>query len=409
MILVQNHLRLLSGNKIWCIIFTCFCLAACSPRTRTGKSPQNPATDIPQAKKEDKKFTEAGIALLVPLNLNSVKAKTGTKADLEQSAMSLDFYQGFKMGIDSAAAHGMNYKLTVLDTREDTRHINYLINSDQLNGNNLIVGPVFPNEIKAVAGYSIANNIPVVSPLAASQPDEFNNPNLISLVNNIDLHAEKIGRFISKNYDPSKVEVVLISTKKPADEQLGAPLRTYFTTDRGNLFHFTEYSSVYSLETKMVPGKKYLILLSSADRAFVVATMDKMAKMKVSGKQMELFGHPNWSKQNYSTEKLQSLKTKITSSYFVDYKNQDVIRFVRQYRKLNHFEPTEFAFKGFDTGYYFGLLFSVYGSSYLKQLTRTDHKGLQNSFHFIRDEKLGYINTSLFLLEYKNFALTPVQ
>ncbi|SDM08312.1 hypothetical protein [Pedobacter antarcticus] len=409
MILVQNHLRLLSGNKLWCLIFACFCLSACSPRVRTGKSPKKPAKETTQDKKEEKKFTEAGITLMMPLKLNTVKATTGTKADLEQSAMSLDFYQGFKMGIDSAAAKGMNFKLTVLDTRDDDKHLGYLIGSDQLKGSNLIVGPVFPDGLKYMTDYSIKNDLPVVSPLAATQPAEFNNPNLISLVNNIDLHAEKIGQFINKNYEPSRTEVVLISTKKPADELLAVPIRNYFTEGRGNLFHFTEYSSVFSMESQMVKGKKYLVLVTSADRAFVVATIDKLAKMKLNGSQLELFGHPNWSKQNYNTEKLQALKTRITTSYYVDYKSQDVIRFVRNYRRLNHFEPGEFAFKGFDTGYYFGLLFASHGSSYLKYLTKTSYKGLQNSFQFIKDEKLGYINTSLFLLEFKNYALTPVE
>ncbi|WP_316780038.1 amino acid ABC transporter substrate-binding protein [Pedobacter antarcticus] len=409
MILVQNHLRLLSGNKLWCLIFACFCLSACSPRIRTGKSPKKPAKETTQDKKEEKKFTEAGITLMMPLKLNTVKATTGTKADLEQSAMSLDFYQGFKMGIDSAAAKGMNFKLTVLDTRDDDKHLGYLIGSDQLKGSNLIVGPVFPDGLKYMSAYSIQNDLPMVSPLAASQPAEFNNPNLISLVNNIDLHAEKIGQFISKNYEPSRTEVVLISTKKPADELLAVPFRSYFTEGRGNLFHFSEYSSVFSMESQMVAGKKYLVLVTSADRAFVVATIDKLAKMKLNGSQLELFGHPNWSKQNYNTEKLQSLKTRITTSYYVDYKNQDVIRFIRNYRRLNQLEPGEFAFKGFDTGYYFGMLFAAHGSSYLKYLTKTNYKGLQNSFHFIKDEKLGYINTSLFLLEFKNYALTPVE
>lgn len=409
MILVQNHLRLLSGNKLWCLIFACFCLSACSPRIRTGKSPKKPAKETTQDKKEEKKFTEAGITLMMPLKLNTVKATTGTKADLEQSAMSLDFYQGFKMGIDSAAAKGMNFKLTVLDTRDDDKHLGYLIGSDQLKGSNLVVGPVFPDGLKYMSAYSIQNDLPMVSPLGASQPAEFNNPNLISLVNNIDLHAEKIGQFISKNYEPSRTEVVLISTKKPADELLAVPFRSYFTEGRGNLFHFSEYSSVFSMESQMVAGKKYLVLVTSADRAFVVATIDKLAKMKLNGSQLELFGHPNWSKQNYNTEKLQSLKTRITTSYYVDYKNQDVIRFVRNYRRLNQLEPGEFAFKGFDTGYYFGMLFASHGSSYLKYLTKTNYKGLQNSFHFIKDEKLGYINTSLFLLEFKNYALTPVE
>lgn len=411
MILVQNHLQRLSGNRFWCLLFICFCLAACSPKTRTNKSPKKEIGNKEDKKgaASEKKFTEANISLLIPLNLNSARIKAGNKAELEKSAMAIDFYQGFKMGIDSAAAAGMNFKVKVLDTRDNNVQITSLLKSGQLAGTNLIIGPVFPDGVKFITNYSIANNIPVVSPLAATHPDEFNNPNLISIVNNIDLHADKIGDYIRREYDPGKAIVVLINPKKSADEVLGNPLRDYFQKGRGSRYIFQEYASVFAMETKMVPGKQYAVLISSADRAFVVGSIDKLAKMKTAGSNIELFGHPNWGKQNYNIEKLQLLRTKITTSYFVDYKSRDVINFVRKYRQLNKFEPAEYSFKGFDVGFFFGKLFAEHGAGYLKHLTQEYYDGLENSFRFIKDDKLGYINTSLFLLEYKNFALNPIE
>ena len=411
MILAQNHLQRLSGNRFWCIIFICFVLGACSPKTRTNKTPKKDNDKQGSiGGKSEKKFTQANIALLVPLNLTASKVTSGSKAELEKSAMALDFYQGFKMGIDSAAATtGFNFRLKVLDTKDNNVQITSLIKSGQLSGSELIVGPVFPDGVKFITNYSIANKVPVVSPLAATHPNEFNNPNLISMVNNIDLHAKKIGDFILRDYDPKKTVVVLISTKSSADEVLGAPLRTYFQDSKAQAYTFQEYASVFALEKNMVAGKQYVVLLTSSDRQFVINTLDKLAKMKTAGAQLELFGHPNWLKQNYNTDKLQLLNTKITSSYRVDYKSQAVTSFVKKYRRLNNLEPDEYAFKGFDTGLYFGKLFAEHGADYLKYLTQEKYKGLQNSYHFVKDEKLGYINTSLILLEYKNYALNPVE
>ena len=411
MILVQNHLRQLSGNKIGYLIFICFCLAACSPKVGTNKLPTT-ATEkkVEQpAAKPDKKFTEANIALLIPFNLNKAKIKTANKAEMEKSAMAIDFYQGFTLGIDSAAASGMNFHVNVLDTRDNTIQITSLIKSGQLHSSHLIVGPVFPDGIKFITNFSIANNIPVVSPLAATNPDEFSNPNLISITNNIRLHAAKMGEYIVKSYDPAKTVVVLISTKKPDDELLGAPLRTYFQQGKGNRFAFEEYSSVFSMEMKMVPGKHYLVLLSSSDRKFVMPTLDKLVKMKNNSSQLMLFGHPNWIKQEYNTDKLQALNTKVTSSYTIDYKSQPVIAFIRKYRKAYNFEPGEYAFKGFDIGFYFGKMLAEHGAGYVKHLRQEKYKGLHNSFEFIKDDQAGYLNTSLSLLEYKNYALNPVE
>lgn len=408
MISVQNHPLQLSGNKIWSLLFICYCLSACSARTITGKSPKKTtATQTEKSgEKAEKRFTEANIALLLPFNLpEKQNLKSLSQAGIEKHAMALDYYQGFKMGLDSAAATGLNFHVNVVDTRDNAAQISDLIRSGRLQGNHLIVGPVFPEGIKFMTNYSIAAHVPVVSPLAASHPDEFNNPNLISIVNNIDLHAGKYGDFIRRKYDREKTVVVLINPKKSNDEIMGSPIRNYFQTGNGASFTFQEYSSVYTMETKLIPGKQYVVLISSADRQFVVATIDKLVKMKKTGLPVDLFGHPNWIKQNYNTDKLQLLNTRITSSYHVDYKSAEVINFIRNYRKLNQFEPSEYAFKGFDTGYYFGKLFARYGSAYLKHLSSEKYKGLQNSFSFVKDERLGYINTSLFLLEYKNYEL----
>lgn len=411
MILAQNHLQPLSGNRYWCLIFICFVLGACSPKTRTNKSAEKDKgkKENELAGKSEKKFTQASIALLVPFNLSTAKVKSGSKAELEKSAMALDFYQGFKMGIDSASSTGFNFRLKVLDTKDNNPHITSLLKSGELSGSDLIVGPVFPDGIKFVTNYSIANKVPVVSPLAATHPDEFNNPNLISMVNNITIHAKKIGDFIVRDYNPKTTVVVLISTKSAGDEILASPLRSYFQQAKASGYTFQEYSSVFTMETNLVAGKQYVVLLASSERQFVVASIDKLVKMKNSGLQLDLFGHPNWSKQNYTVEKLQQLNTRITSSYRVDYKSPAVISFVRKYRQLTGLEPSEYAFKGFDTGFYFGRLFAVHGADYLKYITQDRYKGLQNTFLFVKDDKLGYINTSLQLLEYKNYALNPVE
>jgi len=408
MTLVQNHQLPLSGNKYWLICMVGILLSACSPKIKpVTKKPEVPK-EVKVPEKTVSRFSEANIALLVPFRLNEIKLKTAVKADVEKAAMAIDFYQGFKLGVDSAAAvAGQNFKLKVFDTRDSNTQIEGIIENGGLIGTNLIVGPVYPDGLKYMTNYSVTKGIPVVNPLAASQPAEFNNPNLISIVNNIDLHARKIGDYVTRTYNPATTVVVLINPKSASDEVMGAPLRQYFSAKPN--FQFQEYGSVFTLETKLQKGKKYVILLSSSDRKFVVPTLDKLMKMKRVGLDEVLFGHPDWVKQNYNTDQLQALNTYVTSSYKVDYTRSEVNVFIKQYRALFNFEPGEYAFKGFDIGFYFGKLLAQHGQSYLKHLTKDKYKGLHNTFSFVHDNALGYINTSLMLLHYKNFALNVVE
>lgn len=409
MISVQNHPLQLSGNKYWLILCIAFLFSACSPKIRKSTNKKNEGQGKEkEVEKPATRFTQANISLLIPFRLNEINLKTATKAEVDKAAMAIDFYQGFKLGIDSAASLGLNFKVNVYDTRDSNAQIDALVSRGTLTYSNLLVGPIFPQGIKQITPYSIAKNIPVISPLAATHPSDFNNPNLISVVNNIDLHAAKIVNYVAKTYDPENTIVVMINPKSTSDEVVAAPLRQYFKANK-KAFLLQEYPSVFSMETKMQKGKTYVVIVTSADRKFVVPTLDKLVKIKNKGYDLNLFGHPDWIKQNYNVDRLQALNTSITSSYHVNYHSPEVVQFIRKYRAAFKFEPSEYSFKGFDIGFYFGKLFAEHGDNYLKYLTKEKYEGLHNSFDFYHDDQLGYINTSLMLLRYKNFAINIVE
>lgn len=412
MILALNHLQRLSGNKISFVFGLALLLASCSPKIKPelAKKP-GPTGNEPVEKKSAPKerFTEATISLLMPFRLNEVPQRSATKAQIEKAALAIDFYQGFKLGLDSAASSGLNFKLNVFDTQDNTAQLDHLFRSGALLHSNLVVGPAFPDGLKYMRGYSIANRIPVVSPLAASHPQEFNNPNLISVVNNIDLHAQKIGDYISRSYNRENSVLVLINPKGEAEEAFAAPIRKYFATAKNNKFVLEEYASVFALERRLVKGKKYIVILSSYKKQFVTESIDKLLKLQKLGMNVDLYGHPNWTKQSYSADKLQRLHTVVSSSYFVNYKSADVISFIKKYRHAYNFEPGEYAFKGFDVGYFFGMELAAHGKQFFTKLTGEKYVGLQNSFSFVYDANTGYINTSLMLLKYKNYALNVIE
>ncbi|MDN3586775.1 amino acid ABC transporter substrate-binding protein [Pedobacter aquatilis] len=400
--------------RYWFLVFFIVAFSACSPKIRTAKTETEKKTEQEKTpdKKTVKKISTANISLLVPFNLDNVKLKSMSKADVEKYAMPIDFYQGFKMGVDSIASSGINFNLGVYDTQDDNTHIGSIFKNEQFRKSNLVIGPVFPDGLKYITNYAKLNNVNIVSPLAASQPSDFNNPNLISIVNNIDLHARKIAAYISKNANPANTIVVIINTKKTEDEAFASPIREYLKSQLNGKLIVQEYASAFAFETKMIKGKQYALVVASSDRAFVLPTIEKLYKLKnlpTGGYAINLFGHPLWSKQNYPTDKLQNMNTIISSSYKIDYKSSNVINFIKRYRAKYGFEPGEYAFKGFDIGYYFSKLLSNYGEDYLEYLTKEKYKGLHNNFSFIHDAQYGYINTSLMLLRYKNFALDVVE
>jgi hypothetical protein len=385
-------------------------LFSCSPKVvTTNPVKTNPVE--PKVEKPVKRFTEANISLLIPFKLNQVNLETATKAQLEKSDMAIDFYQGVLLGMDSAASLGLNFKINVFDTRDDNGQLASVLKKDPLKTSNLIIGPVFPEGIKYITNFAITNDVAIVSPLAASKPSDFNNPKLISVVNNIDQHGYKIADYIADHYQSTNSIVVLINPKKTADEQFALPIRNRFKQKHPS-FIVQEFTSAYAFETRMIKEKQYVVIVCSSDVPFVAPSIEKLFKLKnlkTGGYDIDLIGHPNWAKQNYSIEQLQDLKTIVSTSYRIDYKSPSVISFIKKYRAKYSFEPSEYSFKGFDIGFYFAKLIAKHGPNYLDYLTKEKYKGLHNSFEFEFNPKYGYFNTELMLLQYKNLTLTIVE
>lgn len=412
MILVLNRQQLLSGNKLFFFFVFLSVFAACTPKVIRPVVKKVPPTQKPAIVEKPKaKFTQGNISVFVPFRLNQFNLKTVTKAQMAKADMPIDFYQGLMLGIDSAAKTGLNFKVNIFDSRDDNSQMNGLMKREAVKTSNLLIGPVFPDGIKYMTGFSEANKLPLISPLAASKPSDFNNPYLISVVNSIDEHGSSIADFIAKKFKAEETIVVLINTKKSSDEQFAAPIRSRFIQEHPN-FLVQEFTSTYVFETKMVKGKKYAVVLCSDDAPFVSPSLTKLYRLKNltnDSYDIQLFGHPNWAKQTYNIDQLQNLNTILTSSYHIDYKSRMVINFIKHYRTKYEFEPTEYSFKGFDIGFYFGKLLAKHGTEYVDFVVKERYKGLHNDFDFGYDAEYGFYNKHLRMLQYKNSTLLVVE
>ena len=413
MILVPNHRRLLSGNKFLAIVLLVFFLAGCSKKTvPVATVPQKPEKEKPGKPEPVKKEIKAthSIALLLPFYLNTINPQTAERKDINKAVLAIDYYQGFKLALDSLSARGDNFKLSVWDSREQEVQLINLARAKSVQVNDLIVGPLFPESIKTFNEFYTPENKLQVSPLAASTPNQNTNPGLVTINSTIDQHGWKIADYINRNYKPSAVNLVLINTRKSDDEKFAAPIRKYLKSLSKNGFVINERPNSISLETALSSTKTNLIILTSDEKAFVLPTVDRLYKLSQAGMKIDLFGHPNWIKAQFlDVEKMQALNTKITASYFIDYKSAQVKSFTTRYRREYGLDPSEFAFQGFDTGYYFGKLLSDYGDEYASHITIEEYQGLHNKFHFKKDEKSGFTNTEVMMLKYSGFELQLIK
>ena len=102
-----------------------------------------------------KQSDRAEVALMLPL---------GTKEQPSQNY--LDFYRGFLIGLDSVRMAGYSVNLSLYNTAHDYNRVAEIISSGALDRADLVVGPVYEDELRPVATALREKGTPIVSPLA---------------------------------------------------------------------------------------------------------------------------------------------------------------------------------------------------------------------------------------------------
>ncbi len=122
----------------------------------------------------------AKVALMLPLSNNGIPAVNYA-----------DFYQGFMLGLDDIRKEGYSVNLRLYNTAHDHLRINSLLDSGELENTDLIIGPVYEDELMQVVKFAERKAVPVVSPLAAV--DSLSSSVLFQMSPDMDAKFDKVG------------------------------------------------------------------------------------------------------------------------------------------------------------------------------------------------------------------------
>jgi len=296
-----------------------------------------------------------------------------------------------------------------VDTRDNVAQTSTLARNSDVQSADLIVGPIFPKEISAFAsaanlGYSLQ-----VSPLAASAPSVFNIGNLVSLVAPIDQHAEGLADYLTSKVR-SRDRIIIYNSEDSESVKFLVPLTKRLNEIGKGKIDLVEINNLEDLDSRMTSDGKNYFITALLNKFAVDGMLVKLTDVRNNfGYDIQLIGHPNWAKSSFQSTNLRDLNTIITTSYHVDPSNSKVRSFQQQYNREFKIDPSEFAYKGYDTGYFFGSLLTKYGPDYAKSLLDESYKGLQTSYTFNYNPKWGYVNTFIQILQFDGYQYQPIK
>jgi hypothetical protein len=136
------------------------------------------------------------VAVLFPFMLEDINPNNLRRSN----QFILDIYDGIKIGINSLREKGIVVNLYAFDTKKDAFTTQELIESGELDGMDLLIGPLYPETVKLVSDFSLKKRINMFNPLSSNSDLIENNPFCFLLKPTYENMAYAAADFIKKNH-----------------------------------------------------------------------------------------------------------------------------------------------------------------------------------------------------------------
>ncbi|WP_281240285.1 PBP1 and LysM peptidoglycan-binding domain-containing protein [Flavobacterium praedii] len=339
------------------------------------------------------------LVLLLPFNIGRSSSDTISSMVNRLNSdkflnMTLDFYSGAMMAIDSAKQIGVNLDVKIFDSNEikSTSNVVSIYNNNNLADVDAVVGPFYQSNVEKAASLFTPNNVPVISPLSKDIGNPM--PNLYqSIVQSAVLKTAMFEYMKSKEGNmiaviDKKKETIRKYILENQKEVKIAPL-----TASGGL-------DVESFKRLMVKGKMNYVILETANTGMIKYTMNAMLSVRNTFQVQLVILEPNETldTDEISFENLTKLNLMYPSATR-DNNSPEAQIFMQSYRKKNKVNPSTFAIRGFDITFDTMMRLAQY-KTYQETAETMITEQIENKFEYYKKEEGGYANKGVYILYY---------
>jgi LysM repeat protein len=339
------------------------------------------------------------LVLLLPFNiskiendsLNSVASKLKKDKFLN---ITLDFYSGVLMAIDSAKVMGLNVNIRILDSEEtkNSSAISSLVQQNYLQNADAIIGPFYQANVEKLAELVSENSVPVISPLSKEMGKSF--PNLYqSMPSNDDSKAAMLDYIYGKNGNI----VAVVDAKKTT-------LKDFFIKSKKGIkiVGFNEKGSIVkdSLKKVFLKNKMNYVILDSQKTNVILATTNAMLAL-LPDYQVQLVileANPTLDFDEIEMSRLAKLKM-LCPSIVRENLTPEADIFRNDFKKVNKVFPNQFATRGFDLTFDTLLRLSQ-DKNYQETSENVVTEQIENKFNYAKNSSGSYSNKGIYIVYY---------
>ncbi|MFV8362650.1 amino acid ABC transporter substrate-binding protein [Flavobacterium sp. ZT3P35] len=339
------------------------------------------------------------LVLLLPFNLSKIEGDTinSTAMRLKKDKflnMTLDFYAGALIAIDSAKQLGLAIDVSIFDSQEtkNSSNVAALIKANNLENASAIIGPFYQSNVEKTAELLNSYEVPVISPLSKDTGASFSNmlqtiPTTTVVKNAVfDFMRAKNGNIIAV-VDKKKGSVIQFIQENHKDVKFST------LTANGGV-------SAENLKSLFVKDRINYVVMETENTGMIKATMSVLLNAMAAFKVQLVILEPNETldTDEINFQSLAKLKLMYPS---VTRENQspEAMIFEKEFKRKNKIYPSTFATRGFDITFDTMMRLSQ-DKKYQETIESTATEQVDNKFEFYKKEDGGYINKGVYILYY---------
>ena len=340
------------------------------------------------------------LVMLIPFNASKIQGDTlkTIAMRLKKDAflnMTLDFYAGALMAIDSAKTLGLNIDVKIYDSEESKMSSNVVnsIKNNNIQNADAVIGPFYQQYVEKAAEMLNERSVPVISPLSKEIGKSYSNlfqampPSDFAKCAMFDFMISKNGNIIVVS-DPKKLaNKELISKKYPAAKLVGL-------TANGAL-------DVESLKSLLVKGQLNYVVLDSERTGMILGTTNALLNELANFQIQLVIIEPNETLdfEEISMKRLTILKM-LYPSLTRENNSPEAAQFENSFKAKNKIFPSQYATRGFDVTFDTLLRLSQ-GTSFEASANEFKTEQIESKFEYAKKDSEGFLNKGIYIMEFQ--------
>lgn len=319
------------------------------------------------------------VAALFPFMMPTLEPSPGMK----RNQSTLDLYTGMRFAVDSLTKLGVNIDLVSYDTERNPELVKSLMEQEEMKSIDVIVGPLFADEVSPVAAVSNAIGVPVINPVSSSQ--DFLKEGLNTLLYQPDiavigiraaetLAAQNIKKPCVVIVGESKKDSILAAmfNKRAAELSLKVVLTRYVTraastdvyTTLADPVKFDKFRN--PIEFKIRKDSIGSVFVASDDELIITKVISSIDRR---GDNVIIIGHESWiEKPSMDLDKFERLHILLAAPTYIDMTHPDYATFRNRFASRTGVIPSAIARTGFECMMFIGNGLKQWGTGFLEAI-----------------------------------------